>query len=172
MKTLLRTLWRRARCDEGQALLEFAFLLPLLLILITGMVDFARLYQQYQLVTDAAREGARVSVIAPENPPSDPAAAETAHTQNIMDAVQRTLQVAAVDGWDSMSGPTENCDALPTSTPTTVEVYSCAWNSARGNESRVALRAPYEFLVLGPFVGWATGDRTVTLSTSFTMRQE
>ena len=58
---------RRARRRLGDArgaeLVEFALILPLLLILIAGIVDFALMFQAYEVVTNAAREGARVRVL-------------------------------------------------------------------------------------------------------------
>lgn len=52
----------RARSDRGQALVEFAMVLPILLILIFGIVDVARLYQAWVTMQGAAREAARYGV--------------------------------------------------------------------------------------------------------------
>jgi Flp pilus assembly protein TadG len=46
--------------DTGAAAVEFALVLPILLLLIFGIVDFGRLYFTQITLTDAAREGARV----------------------------------------------------------------------------------------------------------------
>ncbi len=43
---------------RGQALLEFALGVTVLLLLIGGIIDIARIYFTYQVVSDAAREGA------------------------------------------------------------------------------------------------------------------
>ena len=48
--------------ERGQALMEFALLAPLLVILIFGFVDTARLYNAWVTVQGAAREGARYGV--------------------------------------------------------------------------------------------------------------
>lgn len=48
------------RPRKGQALVEFAMVLPLLLGLVTGIVDVGFLYHHQLLLTDAAREGARL----------------------------------------------------------------------------------------------------------------
>jgi Flp pilus assembly protein TadG len=56
---------RRFRRDQrGQALVEFALVLPILLILLLGIIDFARAWNVYQVLTDAGREGAREAVVA------------------------------------------------------------------------------------------------------------
>jgi Flp pilus assembly protein TadG len=59
----LRRLCRRGGSESGSELVEMAIALPLLLILITGIVDFAFLLQSFEVVTNAAREGARLGVL-------------------------------------------------------------------------------------------------------------
>ena len=49
--------------ERGAELVEFAFVLPTLLLLILGVVDFGLLFQRYEVVTNAAREGARVAIL-------------------------------------------------------------------------------------------------------------
>jgi Flp pilus assembly protein TadG len=44
-------------------LVEFALALPILLLIVVGVVDFGMLFQEYQVVTNAAREGARMAVL-------------------------------------------------------------------------------------------------------------
>jgi hypothetical protein len=49
--------------DRGTVLIEAAITLPLLLLVVMGLVDFGRLFQRYEVVTNAAREGARVAIL-------------------------------------------------------------------------------------------------------------
>jgi Flp pilus assembly protein TadG len=52
---------RRMRWGErGTALVEFALVLPLLLVLVMGIIDFGRAFQTVVTLTNAAREGARL----------------------------------------------------------------------------------------------------------------
>jgi Flp pilus assembly protein TadG len=44
--------------SRAQALVEFALILPILLILIIAAMDFGRMYYTKMVLTDAAREGA------------------------------------------------------------------------------------------------------------------
>lgn len=44
---------------KGQSLVEFALVLPFLLLILLGAVDLSRAFQTYVVVTNAAREGAR-----------------------------------------------------------------------------------------------------------------
>ena len=54
---------RFGKSERGQALVEFALVLPILLILLLGIIDFARAWNVYQVLTDAGREGARGAVV-------------------------------------------------------------------------------------------------------------
>ena len=54
--------WMRG-ADRGAAAVEFALLLPLLLILVFGIIDFGRMLNAQITLTEAAREGARASVL-------------------------------------------------------------------------------------------------------------
>src|SRR5215469_14940436 len=49
-----------ANSERGAAAVEFALLLPLLVMLIFGMIDFGRAINAQITITQAAREGARV----------------------------------------------------------------------------------------------------------------
>ena len=49
--------------EGGNALIEFAIVLPLMLLILFGMIDFGLFFQRYQVVTNAAREGARIAVL-------------------------------------------------------------------------------------------------------------
>ncbi len=46
--------------DDGTAAVEFALVVPLLLLLVFGIIDFGRAYQAKVELTHAAREGVRV----------------------------------------------------------------------------------------------------------------
>ena len=61
----MASLTRRTRCvaEDGAALIEFAIVLPLMLLVLFGTIDFGLLFQRYQVVTNAAREGARIAVL-------------------------------------------------------------------------------------------------------------
>ena len=50
------------------ALIEAAFVLPILLVLAMGMLDFGRAFQMKSLLDQAAREGARAAVITTPDP--------------------------------------------------------------------------------------------------------
>ena len=53
----------RLRGEQGAELIEFALTLPLLLLLVLGIIEFGFLFQEYEVVTNAAREGARLGAL-------------------------------------------------------------------------------------------------------------
>lgn len=59
--------------ERGAAAVEFAILLPLLLMLVLGTIEFGRAYNAQITLTNAARDGVRVMAIN-----NDPAGARTA----------------------------------------------------------------------------------------------
>ena len=54
----------RASSERGAAAVEFALLLPLLLLLVFGIIDFGRAINAQITITQAAREGARAHALA------------------------------------------------------------------------------------------------------------
>jgi len=48
--------------NRGQAMVEFALVIPFFLILVFGIVDFGMVLRSYVQITNAAREGARYGV--------------------------------------------------------------------------------------------------------------
>jgi Flp pilus assembly protein TadG len=48
--------------ERAQGLVEFAFLAPLLLLLVCGIIEFGSGLRSYVIVTNATREGARYAV--------------------------------------------------------------------------------------------------------------
>jgi Flp pilus assembly protein TadG len=51
------------RRPHGQALVEFALVIPIFLLFIFGIIDAGRLIYTYNTVSNAARDGARVAIV-------------------------------------------------------------------------------------------------------------
>jgi Flp pilus assembly protein TadG len=49
--------------ERGVAVVEFALLMPLLLLILTGVIQFGLAFSQYQVFQGAAREGARCAAV-------------------------------------------------------------------------------------------------------------
>jgi Flp pilus assembly protein TadG len=146
---MTQVLRRAAACTRGAELIEFAIALPILMLLTAGIVDFAVLFQRYEVVTNAAREAARIGVL-PDY--------QTADIQNRA----RTYLRAA--------GLTDPAPA-PTVTYGTTEL-------APGGPSisvvTVTVQYPHNFIFLGPVAGLigGTGPANIVLAASSSMRRE
>jgi Flp pilus assembly protein TadG len=75
VKKLTATSWLKD--DSGQALVEMALVLSMLLFLLTGIVEFGRVLSAQLVVSHASREGARIGVVG---------AADEFIIQRVMDA--------------------------------------------------------------------------------------
>jgi Flp pilus assembly protein TadG len=132
---------RMGRDERGQALVEFALILPIILLLVVGMLEFARAWNLHQVMTDAAREGARRAVLA------DTKAVNGQTQDSVKAAMWNRL---AQFGYDPSV-------ATMTITPL------AKWKST-GDNITVNLVCPYRF--------WAVPWMSITMRTSFTMRNE
>ena len=54
---------RRAAGDRGAVAVEFALILPVLLLIVVGTIEFGRVYSQVQVYNGSAREGARCAAV-------------------------------------------------------------------------------------------------------------
>jgi len=73
--------------QKGQALVEFALILPILVLLVFGMVEFGRAMYIKNMLNNAARAGARTAVVTPELEKDIPYSLATRGT----DAIQQTI---------------------------------------------------------------------------------
>ncbi len=53
----------KSKSDTGQAVVEFAFVAPLLCILLLGILEFGVLLYDKAVITNASREGARAGIV-------------------------------------------------------------------------------------------------------------
>ncbi|MGH2472356.1 MAG: TadE/TadG family type IV pilus assembly protein [Candidatus Limnocylindria bacterium] len=74
MSGLLRFFRDHNSEERGQSLVEFALLLPLMLLIITGLFDVARAVWQTNTLAYAAREGTRYAIVhgSTGSPAADP----------------------------------------------------------------------------------------------------
>ena len=72
--------------QQGQSLVEFALLLPMLVVILFGTVEFGRLWMTMNVLTGAAREGARVAAVTAPN------------TAQVQTAVNNVLSGASITG--------------------------------------------------------------------------
>lgn len=55
------------KSEKGQSLVEFALVLPILLLLLFGIVDFGRIFHVYLTMDHAGREAARAASIGKDD---------------------------------------------------------------------------------------------------------
>ena len=144
-----QTARRRRRSDSGAELIELAIVLPILLIVVAGIVDFGFLFQRYEAITNAAREGARVAILP---------------NFNDVDVQERVKQYLDSTGLDRNASvvPLPTHSTLTLSTGATVDVVT------------VHVFYPAEFAYLGSFlqmVGGGYRDSIMLKGTSI-MRTE
>lgn len=59
----MRQLSQYIKNNRGQAIVEFALVIPWLLLLVVGILEFGLILNQYMVVAEAAREGARSAAL-------------------------------------------------------------------------------------------------------------
>ena len=126
--------------ERGAALLETAITIPIILLISVGIFEFGRAYQTWQVLTNAAREGARIAVLA-ESADTDVSAAVT----NYMNGGRLTNVAGA-----------------------TITVERDVKVNGR-SLSRVTVNYPFSFIVLNPVVRLVDGQST-TGSAPLTMQ--
>ncbi len=149
MATLLTTQARRG--EQGNALIEFALVLPLLLLVFAGIVDFGFLFQRYEVITNAAREGARIAVL--------PGYSSTDVTNRVREYVREGL------GDSIAAGTGVVVDSVPV-----IPSVGTGFNGAR-----VTVTFTNEYMLLGLMVNLARGGDfapNITLRAVSTMRPE
>lgn len=53
--------------QKGQSLVEFAIVLPLILLILLGIAQFGMMFNSYLTIQNATREGARVGIVGGTN---------------------------------------------------------------------------------------------------------
>ena len=147
---MVRLLPARVRSESGAELVEFALVLPVLLLVFGGIVDFGLLLQRQQVVTNAAREGARLAVLPGYTDPD----------------VRARVTAFVREGLNNQSAaPSTNV------TPVLIEGSGPPFQA-----KRIEVRLRDRFLILGPIVSLAGGSGgsfgEITLSANTTMRVE
>lgn len=142
---------RHLRGRKGQALAEFALILPVVFLLIAGIIEFGRAWNIKQAVTDAAREGARYTVVV-----------DTTSETGIKNRIKARLALASIAGTDP---PTHI-------TITPIASLHCAGGVGAGADMTVNITTTYRMGWVGAILRWTGGSSTITISSKATMRNE
>lgn len=69
--------------EKGQSIVEFALVLPVLILILVGIIEFGWLFNGKITLTSAAREGARVAAIIKNETTATAAVNETANLSGL-----------------------------------------------------------------------------------------
>jgi Flp pilus assembly protein TadG len=121
--------------DDGAAMVEFALVLPLLLLLVTGMLQFGLVFNRYITLTDAVRSGARQLSLG--RGLADPC--DVAITQTVNSALNVNLQANQVTA-TLVSPDTCGTGTYPNRT---------GGNMVEGDQATITATIPYTLKIFG-----------------------
>ena len=135
---------RRRHAEDGTSVVEMAFVLPLLLLLVFAIGDFGIAYTRWNSLTNAVREGARVGVVfrTPCN-----AAAVTTEIQN---TVANFAASAGIDGGSIVTDAANVCGGT-------------------GTQLTITATSPYDYIAMSALAGLAP---SINLRARTVMRNE
>jgi Flp pilus assembly protein TadG len=139
----------KRRKERGAALIESAITIPIILLISVGIFEFGRAFQTWQVLTNAAREGARVSIITGKS------------EEEVRAAVVKYMQVGGL-----------KVDEEATPSIEVNRAFALGPNTA----SEITVRYPFQFVVLGPVLQLVTPSSTqgndLTMGAVALMRNE
>ncbi len=155
---------KRNSNERGAALVEFALSLPLLLVVIAGIVDFGFVFQRYEVITNAAREGARFASL-PQFTGND-----TAIQNRVRDYVRNGLSITDNAALNAVLPPGTGV----TVTQDTIQVTGPGGGTYPVNTSTVTVTYNHSFLLLRPVLGLINKSwgNTISLKAVSQMRNE
>ena len=134
---------------SGQNLVEFALVVVMLLLLVVGIVEFGRVWNLYQILANASREGARLASL-PNGFTS--AAAVTARVQDYL-----------------ATGNVNPAKAV-------IAIGGAGVDGGTGSQVSVTVSYPYSFMYVGPIIRLlnpgATAGADLTIQAQSVMRNE
>ena len=90
----------RLRRENGQALVEFTLLIPVILFVIMAIAQFGDLYNHYVSITDATRAGARMAAVSrTATDPSGSAVQAVRDSAHQLDQTKLTVTVTPAPPW-------------------------------------------------------------------------
>ena len=133
--------------ERGAALIETAITIPIILLISVGIFEFGRAYQTWQVLTNAAREGARIAILADKT------------EADVTAAVRNYMQAGGLPGHATAGVAIDRNVALGANTG-----------------SRITVNYPYAFMVLNGVAKLVTKGSTagkpLTMQSIAVMRNE
>jgi Flp pilus assembly protein TadG len=134
------------KSQSGASVVEFAFVLPLLLVIVFGIVEFGTLLYNQQLITNASREGARAGIVA--------------RVPRLLDygnpSIDKVVQTYCSNYLITFGS---------TNSPPTTSFVGYASDALFGTDLKVTVNYTFEFLVIPNFVPGINKLRTMKAET-------
>ncbi len=134
---------RRLRDENGQAMLEFALVLPIFLLILFGILEFGWLFYNQLALNNICREGARYAVVS---------TAEDHDTEGILRHIENFIE-----------------DTYPMDDVSVSVTYTKPLDPLSGD---VVIYVEKEYHYLTPIISTVTGEDTRTLSAQVVMKVE
>ena len=140
---------KRMRSEKGAALIEAAITVPIILLICVGIFEFGRAYQTMQVLTNAAREVARMAVIT------------TSTDEAITARVRAYMQAGSLSNHATAAVTIQRSVAM----------------TGADTGSSIVIDYPFQFMVLNPVVRLIAPADTktgapITMKSSALMRNE
>lgn len=151
--------------EKGGAAVEFAVVLPLLVLILFGIVEYGFIFYNKQVLTNASREGARFGIVS-----GSPRASET----QIKNEINTYISQKLVSFSSTETLPVIKVCSMDKDSPGT-EICPNATNSGPLDYLSVRVDYPYQFLLLpnlGKLFSSDARSNILTLSATTVMRYE
>jgi Flp pilus assembly protein TadG len=148
---------RGLRSERGAVAVEFAIILPILLLLVFGIIDFGHAWYMRHMMSDASREGARYATRYKTD--------ATGHRILPMN-LSPTMATYVL----TTAGLTNRlpCDASPTVTPSGAAATETNPSILAGEDYIVTITATKTWFVLGKLIPGFGDSKTITVATTMT----
>lgn len=153
---------RKTKRERGQGMLEFALMLPIILLLLMAVMDFGRMLFLYSQVSNAAREAARFGSVVG----TDPANPQYIDCSGIRDAGEGTVALPLVN-FDPATDIIIEYDDGQSVFAFTCDDSPSEDDLSRGDRVRVTINA--EFLFLTPMISAFTSGFDVSFTSARTI---
>jgi Flp pilus assembly protein TadG len=143
----------RLKSERGAELIEFALIFPILLLVVVGIIDFGFLFQRFEVLTNATREGARMAVLP--------------------NYTEADVQARVCAYLNSGGVPNSGCTTNPVVTVTDADI-PVGGGLPPIQARRVQVAYTHNFMFMGPIVSLVGGTWTNTrvITTEAIMRTE
>jgi Flp pilus assembly protein TadG len=162
--------------QSSQALIEFALISPVLLLLLFGIIDIGRAVFYYDSLSHAAREGARTAAVAPNALPTNATVLATVRTQLVGVPVTEPCPQGPITSatppanaaWLYVTEPNPPA-AIETTPPLNAPggefdasaSGSCSAVNSAGNNAQLQVTIRMNLILITPVIAQATADHII-----------